>query len=79
VAELDERERLQALHLALEAALEQLTRAQELATRGTEIGAPPSGEVLVIERALGELVLERNRLRERLMKLLGKPTLNVVK
>ncbi len=75
----DDRERLQNLHLALEAAIEQLTHAQQYATRGSEIGSPPSAEVQAIERALGEVTTLRNQLRERLMKLLGRPTLDVIK
>jgi hypothetical protein len=75
----DDRERLQSLNLALEAAIEQLTYAQQYATRGTEIGAPPSAEVQAIERALGEITTLRNDLRERLMKLLSRPSLGVIK
>jgi hypothetical protein len=75
----DDRERLQSLHLALEAALEQLTYAQLLATQGSELGAAPTPEVQSIERALGEVTLLRNQLRERLMRLLSKPSLNIVK
>jgi hypothetical protein len=75
----DDRERLQNLHLALEAAIEQLTYAQQYATQGSEIGAPPSVEVQAIERALGEITTLRNDLRERLLKLLSKPTLNIIK
>jgi hypothetical protein len=74
-----ERDQLQNLNLALEAAIEQLTYAQNHATKGTEIGSPPSAEVLVIERALGELTTLRNELRERLMKVLSRPTLGVIK
>ena len=75
----DDRERLQSLHLALEAAIEQLTYSQQYATKGSEIGAPPPPEVPIIERALGELTALRNDVRERLMKLLGRPTLGVIK
>jgi hypothetical protein len=75
----DDRERLQNLHLALEAAIEQLTYAQQHATRGSDIGAPPTAEMQVIERALGEITTLRNDLRERLMKLLSRPTLGVIK
>ncbi len=76
---IEDREQLQNLHLALEAAIEQLTYAQQHATRGTEIGTPPSPEVQAIERALGEITTVRNDLRERLMKLLSRPTLGVIK
>ena len=79
VVALDERDRLQNLHLALEAALEQLTHAQRHATQGSEIGAPPSEDVVAIERLLADLTLLRNRLRERLMKALSRPGLNVLK
>ena len=58
---------------------EQLTYAQREATKGSEIGAPPSSEVQVIERALGELTTLRNDVRERLMKLLSRPILGVLK
>ena len=75
----DDRERLQNLHLALEAAIEQLTYAQAHATKGSEIGTPPTAEVLVIERALGEVTALRNQLRERLMKMLGRPQVEVHK
>jgi hypothetical protein len=75
----DDRERLQSLHLALEAAIEQLTYSQQYATKGTELGEPPPVEVQVIERALGDLTALRNDVRERLMKLLGRPTLGVIK
>ena len=75
----DDRERLQSLHLALEAAIEQLTYSQQFATKGSEIGTPPTVEVQVIERSLGELTTLRNDVRQRLMKLLGRPTLGVLK
>jgi len=75
----EDRERLQNLNLALEAAIEQLTYAQQHAIKGSEIGAPPSEEVQVIEQALGEVTALRNQLRERLMKLLSRPTLGVIK
>lgn len=75
----DERERLQAVHMTLEAALEQLGYAQQHATQGTEIGSPPTEEIRAIERLLGEVTLLRNQIRERLMKLLSKPTLNIIK
>jgi hypothetical protein len=74
-----DREQLQNLHLALEAAIEQLTYAQQHATRVTEIGTPPSVEVQTIERSLGELTALRNDIRERLMKVLSRPTLGVIK
>jgi hypothetical protein len=68
----NERERLQELNLTLEGALEQLTRAHQLALPD----APELGE---LERLLGELVATRNRLRERLMKVLAKPMANIIK
>jgi hypothetical protein len=76
---IDERERLQGLHMTLEAALEQLTYAQQHATQGTEIGSPPTEEIRAIERLLGEVTLLRNQIRDRLMKLLAKPALNIIK
>jgi hypothetical protein len=75
----EDRERMQNLHLALEAAIEQLGYAQQHAISGSEIGAPPSAEVQAIERALGEVTALRNDIRERLMKLLSRPTLGVIK
>jgi hypothetical protein len=74
-----DKEALQSLHLALEAAIEQLTYAQKYATRGSQIGSPPTPEMEVIERALGEVTALRNQIRERLMKELSRPTLNVIK
>jgi hypothetical protein len=76
---IDERERLQGLHMTLEAALEQLGYAQQHATQGTELGSPPTEEIAAIERLLGEVTRLRNQVRERLMKLLAKPTLNIIK
>ena len=73
----DEKERLQSLHIALEAALEQLTYAQQAAAIGTEIGHP-SEDVQAIEKLLGEMMQLRNRIRDRLMKVLAKPTLRTI-
>jgi hypothetical protein len=78
VAPADETDRLQHLHLALEGAVEQLTRALEVATRGTSIGDPPA-EAEELERLLGALSGMRNQTRDRLMKLLAKPSLRVLK
>lgn len=75
----DDRERLQSLHLALEAAIEQLGYAQATAIKGSAIGSAPSPEVQAIERALGEVTTLRNDIREQLMKLLSRPTLGVIK
>ncbi len=75
----DERDRLQSLHLALEAALEQLTHAQQVAVQGTELGTPPSEEVRTLERLLSEVTALRNQVRERMMKVLARPTLNILK
>jgi hypothetical protein len=75
----DDRERLQALHIALEAALEQLTYAQQHAVSASEIGHEPPPEVHAIERALAEVTTVRNQVRERLMKALAKPTLNILR
>jgi hypothetical protein len=68
----NERERLQELHLTLEGALEQLTRAHQLAL-------PDAPELSALERSVEELVALRNTVRERLMKVLAKPTLNIIK
>ena len=51
----DDRERLQSMHIALEAALEQLTYAQQHAVSASEIGQEPPPEVSAIERALAEV------------------------
>jgi hypothetical protein len=75
----DDRDRLQQLHLAVEAALEQLTHAQKIATQGSELGSPPTEDVERIERLLGAATELRNDLRERLMKLLAKPSLRPLK
>jgi hypothetical protein len=69
-----ERERLQELHLALEGALEQLTRAHANAA-----AAPLAPELATVERLLGELALLRNAVRERLMRVLAKPTMTILK
>jgi hypothetical protein len=74
-----DKEQLQNLQLALEGVIEQLTHAQAHAISGSEIGAPPSHEVQVIERSLGELTALRNEVREKLMKLMARPSLNVLK
>ena len=74
----DEKERLQQLHLTLEAALEQLGYAQQAAAQGGDIGHP-APEALRIDKLLGELVELRNEIRTRLMGLLGKPTLTILK
>jgi hypothetical protein len=75
---LTERDRLQRLQLALEAAVEQLTYAQQIATVGSEIADPPP-EVLEIERLLAELTTLRNGIRELLMKELARPTLTILR
>jgi hypothetical protein len=70
----NERERLQEMHLALEGALEQLTRAHQLGS-----GDPPAPELATVERLLGELTMLRNQVRERLMRVLAKPTMTILK
>jgi hypothetical protein len=70
----NERERLQELHLALEGALEQLTRAH--ATAAPE---PPAPELATLESLLGQLSVLRNEVRERLMKVLAKPSMTILK
>jgi hypothetical protein len=62
----------------LEASLEQLGYALEVATQGTELGNP-SEDVKAIEGLFGELTRLRNGVRERLMKAMAKPNLNIVK
>lgn len=74
----ENKERLQSLHLALEAALEQLGHAHEVAARSGELGSP-TPDVEAIERLYGELTQVRNGVRDRLMKLLARPTLNIIK
>ena len=74
----DENQRLQGLHMALEAALEQLGYAQQIAARGTEIDRP-GPEVQAIERLSGELLTLRNRVRDQLMRALARPTLSIIK
>ena len=74
----EEKERLQQLHMTLEAALEQLGYAQQAAAQGGDIGHP-APEVLRIERLLGELVELRTEVRTKLLGLLGKPTLTILK
>jgi hypothetical protein len=76
---MEDRERLHNLHLALEAALEQLTYALKYTTLGTEIGSRPSSDTETIERALGEVTTLRNQVRQRLMTSMAKPTLNIIK
>ena len=75
---MDEKERLQQLHLTVEASLEQLGYALEVATTGTQLGSP-SEDVKVIEKLFGELTLYRNSVRDRLLKAMAKPTLNILK
>jgi hypothetical protein len=70
----NERERLQELHLALEGTLEQLSRAHATATP-----EPVAPELPTIERLLGELTVLRNSVRERLMKVLAKPSMTILK
>jgi hypothetical protein len=61
------RHRLEELHLALEGAVDQLTRAQRLTT-GADAPAELAGEM---DRALAEVVALRNRVREQLMRVLA--------
>lgn len=60
---MDRREQLQELHLALEGAVDQLTRAQRLTTDEQREG---------IEKVFTEVVAIRNAVREELMKELAK-------
>ena len=79
MAEETERDRLQSQHLALDAALEQLANALEAATRGTPIGTEPSEDARAIERLLAEVTRLRNQVRDRLMKAMARPSLNIIK
>jgi hypothetical protein len=76
-----ERDRLQSLHLALDASLEQLAQALEAATRGTPLGAEPGDDARTIERLLAELTGLRNHVRDRLMKAMARraSSLDIVK
>jgi hypothetical protein len=60
---MDRREQLQELHLALEGAVDQLTRAQRLAV---------SEQTQAIDKVFTEVVAIRNAVREELMKELAK-------
>jgi hypothetical protein len=73
----DEKDRLQRLHMALEASLEQLGYAQQIAAQAGSIEAP-SAEMEAIEKIFAELNVLRNGVRDRLMKRLSRPSLNVV-
>jgi hypothetical protein len=73
-----EKERLQSLHLALDAALEQLGYALQAAVLGDGLTASTE-EARTIERLVGECAQVRNQVRERLMRALAKPTLNIIK
>ncbi len=75
----DERDRMQSLHMALDASLEQLAQALEAATRGTPLGAEPSEDARAIERLLADLTALRNQVRDRLMKAMARPSLNILK
>jgi hypothetical protein len=76
---MDDRDRLQSLHLALEAALEQLTHAHTAAAGDLEPDAALPEDVLAIEKITSEVARLRNQVRDRLMRNLGRPTLNIVK
>jgi hypothetical protein len=73
-----DRDRLQQLHLVLEAALEQLGYAQQVAAKGGSIEAP-SAEMQAIEEVFAQVNVLRNGVRDQLMKSLGRPRLDVVK
>ena len=60
---MDRREQLQELHLALEGAVDQLTRAQRLAT---------PEQSAAIDKVFTEVVAIRNAVREDLMKELAR-------
>ena len=60
---MDRREQLQELHLALEGAVDQLTRAQRLAV---------TDQTQAIEKVFQEVVAIRNAVREELMKELAR-------
>jgi hypothetical protein len=73
-----EKEQLQRLHLTLEAALEQLGYALEAATAGAPMGSPTE-DVQAVERLYGECTQLRNQVRERLMRVLARPRLDILK
>jgi hypothetical protein len=75
----DDKEQLHSLHLALEAALEQLTQAHLVAAGDLAPGELPSDDVLEIEKISAEVARLRNSVRDRLMRSLSRPTLNIVK
>jgi len=60
---MDRREQLQELHLALEGAVDQLTRSQRLAT---------AEQSAAIDKVFTEVVAIRNAVREELMKELAR-------
>jgi hypothetical protein len=64
------REQLQELHLALEGAVDQMTRAQRICTQGP-LGLDSLDTDL--DTAFAEVVRLRNRIREELMKALALP------
>ena len=64
------REQLQELHLALEGAVDQMTRAQRICTQGEHALVGLDGE---LDASFAEVVRLRNRIREELMKELSKP------
>lgn len=64
---MDRKEQLQELHLTLEAAADQLTRAQRLA--GDTLGIPGFPER--IDRLLAETVAARNEVRDVLLRTLA--------
>jgi hypothetical protein len=66
---MDSRQQLEELHLALEGAVDQMTRAQRLASApGVDLGDLPSR----LDGAFGEVVALRNAVRERLMRELAR-------
>jgi hypothetical protein len=64
------RDQLQDLHLALEGAVDQMTRAQRISTQG-ELSI--EGLDKEVDASFAEVVRLRNRIREELMKELSKP------
>lgn len=72
------RERLQRLHQTIDAALEQLTYAQQIAISGSNPDAVPP-EAATIEKLIGSCTELRNQIRQELMKELTKPSLRILR
>ena len=71
---MERREVLEELHLALEGAVEQMTRAQRLLTTIKDSGTPEDAPTLSpqLDEVFGSVVALRNEVRQRLMKELAR-------